>query len=271
MKKRQLGFTLIELLVVIAIIAILAAMLLPALSQAKAKAQGIKCMSNLRQLQLGWHMYACDAADAMVPNAPLGANSATDPTVNATSWCSGAVEGWGPADANTNYFYYETSIMGPYMGNQVGVYKCPCDIIPSANGQRLRSYSMNGQMGNLYSKAFTLGVNPGYRAYVGVGELTTLSPSLAFIFCEQHICSLHDGYLQVNDNAPEWPEAPGSYHRWAAGFSFADGHTELHRWLTPSLKIPVIYGVNWNTVYAQPGGANNPDYAWFKARTAAPR
>src|ERR1039458_218174 len=130
--SRRKGFTLIELLVVIAIIAILAA-----LAKAKAKAQSIHCVSNLKQLQLGWAMYAGDFNDVMVPNAPLGYGSNT--------WYNGTAENWQTSDANTNRNYYVNSIMGPYMVSQLGVYKCPADIIPSDNGQRIRSYSMNSQ------------------------------------------------------------------------------------------------------------------------------
>ena len=145
------GFTLIELLVVIAIIAILAAMLLPALQRAKQKAHAVHCVSNLKQLQMGWQLYAGDFADFMLPNAPLG--STTDKT-----WCYGSAQDWHFADANTNAVLYRASILAPFLGGQLGVYRCPSDNIPSDNGQRLRTYSMQSQMGNIYS----------YRHHTGV-------------------------------------------------------------------------------------------------------
>jgi prepilin-type N-terminal cleavage/methylation domain-containing protein len=253
------GFTLIELLVVIAIIAILAAMLLPALSRAKRKAEAVQCVSNLKQLQFGWQMYAGDFNDYMLPNAPLG--STTDKT-----WCYGSTEDWHFADANTNAALYRQSIMAPFMGNQLGVYKCPADKIPSDNGPRLRTYSMQSQMGNLYTYGITRAYNPNYAAYKKVAELVSpLPPALALVFLEENMCSMNDGYLQVNNGTPVFPDVPGSYHIWSTGVSYADGHNEIHKWRTSVLAIPVKYGYSAASIGT---GVNNADWKWYSEHTS---
>ncbi|HVV74381.1 MAG TPA: prepilin-type N-terminal cleavage/methylation domain-containing protein [Verrucomicrobiae bacterium] len=260
--RKKCGFTLIELLVVIAIIAILAAMLMPALSHAKSKAEAISCLNNLKQLQLGWQLYAGDFNDIMLPNAPLSVPAAQ-------AWVyPGNGEDWTAVDANTNVAQYRASILAPFLGNQLGVYRCPADKIPSANGPRLRSYSMQSQVGNIFDEVYktTIAYNPGYVAFKKVGELGgQLPPTSAVIFLEENMCTMNDGYLQVNNAVPTFPDVPGSYHTWSTGISFADGHAEIHKWLTPVLKIPVVAGFR-QCCYGT--GIKNVDWVWFSTHTS---
>src|SRR5215469_4643367 len=149
-RSRHPAFTLIELLVVIAIIAILAAVLLPVLSKAKMQAWRSQSSNNVRQLQYGALMYANDNNGYLLPNAPF-----PPPTLpSSESWIdvstANYIEGPGALVGNTNITLYTDGLLAPFLTGETGVYKSPADNTPSANGQRIRSYSMNGQMGCFY-------------------------------------------------------------------------------------------------------------------------
>ncbi len=257
------AFTLIELLVVIAIIAILAAMLLPALSKAKEKANTVRCVSNLKQMQTAWTMYALDHNDFMVPNA-----SASSPA--GWCWVEPAFLGWASQGANIDISLLVNGLLSPYLANGVKVYKCPSDTVPSQNGQRVRSYSMNGQMGaeplpGVYTPpSYAQGT---WRTYQKMSDLSKPKPTDAVIFLDEHAGTINDGWIQFSGDLMSWPDRPGTRHSRGCVFGYADGHSELHKWIGGETFQPEIQGQSPPTGVTSAGGQR--DFAWWQEHMSA--
>ncbi|HWY78332.1 MAG TPA: prepilin-type N-terminal cleavage/methylation domain-containing protein [Verrucomicrobiae bacterium] len=250
------AFTLIELLVVIAIIAILAAMLLPALNRAKMQAQTVNCLSNLKQLSACWHLYALDNADRLAPNNSI---SLIGGGVGSTgiSWCP------DHANSDTNLAALESGCLFPY-NTSVGIYHCPADksTIVDVNGQPLtlprnRSYNMS-QSVNGYADYLTGLGQPGISdipAWQKLSNIMNPAPSCAFVFIDEHPDTMLDSQFGNPANLPYWGQIwfdmPADRHNQAGNLSFADGHVERWKWAVPKI---VIY------IGESPFAGEMPDY-----------
>ena len=266
--RAQAGFTLIELLVVIAIIAILAAMLLPALNKAKVRAQAIYCMSNQKQLTLAWIMYADDNQDRLVPNHDGSDNNFHN------SWARGWLNFTPYNKDNTNTLYLKDAKIGPYTKN-LGIYKCPADfyLVQQIGGKlpRVRSVGMNGFIeGGAYGPnnhaADSSHRYDGWWSYQKMSDIIKPPPSLLWVFVDEHPDSINDSWTITDVTTPDrWDDLPASSHDGACGFGFADGHAEIKKWLESSTRVPVRQ-INLIHNIAAP---NSRDTRWIIERSSA--
>ena len=261
------GFTLIELLVVIAIIAILAAMLLPALSRAKAQTLGIHCMNNTRQLTVAWISYAHDFRDCLVINDNSG-NAGSDITSPAC-WCDGEID-WSTSSDNTNTSLLSNprrALLAPYYAGGWKVYKCPADTFLSPQQvragfqERIRSIAMDAWLGA--GEKYYTEVPPVKK----MSDLHNPAPSMTWVLVDENPDSINDAMIYedptMSANGGEFIDIPASYHNKACGLSFADGHSEIHKWFNERNWIrPCAYTSGPYDLVAGPR-----DYTWLAQRT----
>jgi prepilin-type N-terminal cleavage/methylation domain-containing protein/prepilin-type processing-associated H-X9-DG protein len=272
MKSRRTGFTLIELLVVIAIIAMLAAMLLPALNKAKARAVAASCMSNQKQMDLAWIMYAGDFNDRLAINSDSGVYGYADfPHLSGNpSWITGRLD-WlnSSVDTNTDFLISDKySLLGSYLARSYKIFECPAANFASAAqhlkgwDHRSRSCVMNGAVGDGDKASFGWA---GWYVAKKSSDFHSPGPSDVWVFSDEHPDSIDDALL-YNASLPVslFIELPGSQHAGACGMAFADGHANIHKWNGSIAYRPTV---TFKTVQRVPCSATDPDMLYLAAHT----
>lgn len=291
MKAQETGFTLIELLVVIASVAILAAMLLPALAGTRQNSQVIGCLANQRQMALAWIRYAGDHRDYLVPNRGLDnqpsltqADPRPDPTLQPggqySDWCPGNMQ---VASCAAHYpLWIQAGLLYPYLNN-LSVYRCPADhsLVPksaplSVRVPSWRTYSMNCWVGSVNPQ--TDGPVPwspsgsrtaGYRVYTRQSDMTRPGPGRTWVFIEENPIGDDDAYFALDPTTSSiWYSVPAVLHGNASVLTFADGHADAHRWTDSNM----IYDTVGNGAGANiPRDPNSPDLPWLISVSTAHR
>lgn len=281
--RAKKGFTLIELLVVIAIIAILAGMLLPALAKAKTKSQGIFCMNNGKQMMLAIQLYAHDNQDYLPPNPDDGN------TTPGWNWCPGQAGPNGAHQFNPDILNDPNLAMLASYGIKHMMYKCPADkrmgkyqgTDPTKKGTTVpaaRTFAMSQAVGTdptspskgkmSVNGPWLMNTPAGhtrgkkYLTYGKMGDFTRPGPSMTWVLIDEDQFSINDAGFAVGCDRAEWIDWPGTYHNMACGLAFADGHSEIHKWVDGRTKVK-----NGNVSRLTVTGSQ--DWLWLSQRTSA--
>lgn len=255
------AFTLIELLVVIVIIALLAALLLPSLSRAKAKAQGIACLNNMKQLMLAWSMYVDDNNDQLVPNNPPGYSP------HSNSWALGDISYGRPDGTNVDYIMGgREGSLGPYLKTHL-VFKCPSDrsrttLEDGKSYPRVRSYGMNVFMGTRARGGRSS--DDAWRTFLTRGELNVGPRPELLVFMDVHQDSLTTSAFNIERDVywERWVNLPASRHAQSGVISYTDGHAEIRKWKDSRTLVPVMGELQGGVIVT---GSPDWRYVWDRS------
>ncbi len=263
------GFTLLELVVVLATLVILLTLLKPAMARMNPNSYAVRCLNNTRQLALAWQMYADDNSGKIVINLHGGATAGGvgDP-VYGKSWASGWLD-WATRSDNTNTVFLADpryARLAPYLNRATNVFKCPADKYVSSTQralgwtQRARSYSANIYLGA--GNAEQGPTDPIYKHVTRISDMLYPTPAQTWVHLDEHPDSMNDAAF-FSPHQTSWIDNPATYHNGAAGFSFADGHSEMHKWAGSLTRLTQVT-FNFSTISASPG---DPDVHWLSFRS----
>jgi prepilin-type processing-associated H-X9-DG protein len=271
------GFTIVELVVLLAIVGLVGVTLARGVASSQPSGQAIGCLNNLRQLTLAWRAYSIDNADKVPNNFGVPGTEDTIASRKFATWANNIMT-WGAgssiADSSvTNREYAASGPLGQYVAKEIQLYKCPADRYLSLQQirrgwpRRLRSASMNSVFGRFSSSADSTasGLNGSFLEYLQYLKLATVpKPAKTWVFLDEQPDSVNDGYFVNNPSGSTWQDLPSALHNGAGGFSFADGHSEMKRWLSRTSMYPVKFRYPETKVFDPLGKA---DFAWYLEHT----
>jgi prepilin-type processing-associated H-X9-DG protein len=274
---RRHAFTLIELVVVLLMVALMGLTLVPGIAKIRPNTKAIQCQNNLRQFTAAWTIYSADYSDRVANNFGVDQTLSSILTGRLENWANNMMT-WGAGSgvydvSNTNIAWVTGGVLGKYLGNSASAYRCPSDTYLSAPQVaagwpgRMRSISMNSAFGRFSTgnDLTATGLNWGFPQYVQYLKQTRVpKPARTWLVIDEHPDSINDGYFINNPSASSWQDIPSSLHNGGCSLSFADGHTELKRWLSPTSWYRVQFSYPPTRVFDTLGRA---DYAWYLSRT----